>query len=62
MMKTMMKSWKTTAAGIMLGVLQYAARVGGKLPETKQELWSTAIAVGLIVFGMLVKDFDVTGK
>jgi len=58
-----MRSWKTTLAGCLLGLIPIAETVLRTLQTGQAISWiQVAIGAGLAVLGLLSKDFDVSGK
>jgi len=59
-----MKNWRTTLAGIVLSAypiidaIMQAYQSGYFTDKTGSQLW---MGIGIIVFGVLVKDHNVTG-
>ncbi len=56
-----MKSYKTTIAGVLLGMLYYAHSVGITIPANKQDALNLFIALAFAGFGLVAKDGNVTG-
>ena len=53
-----MKNWKTTVAGIIIGIGSIAAQWLQGMPMTGKD-W--IVAVGAIILGVVAKDSKVTG-
>ena len=58
----MFKSYKSSVAGFVTGVVYYLYTTGAQLPQTKQDFWHLAIGACFTGFGLVVKDADKIGK
>lgn len=58
-----MKNWKTTLAGIALGLLTAGPNIIAVATGSGSfKLKDFLTGIGLVVFGLLTKDYNVTGK
>jgi hypothetical protein len=58
----MTKSWKTSLVGIMLGLIPIWQQVLFSLRDHKTVDWEqVAVGAGIIILGLVAKDYDVTG-
>ena len=55
-------SWQTTVAGFALGFFTYLTQNGTKLPSTKQEWGTAAMAAAMAALGVVAKDGNVGSK
>ncbi len=56
-----MKNWKTTLGGFLLGVVTYLSTTGAQLPQNRNDVWHLAIACLFAGLGLVTKDSNVTG-
>lgn len=55
-------SWKTTAAGIVSALAAFVAFSPAYFPPWAQDMAKFILAGGLAAFGIVSKDFNVSGK
>lgn len=53
-----LKSWKTSVTGFVLGAVWYLYSSGAQLPQNRSDVWHLAIGVCFAGFGLVAKDGD----